>query len=621
MRMRWMPVLTGWMPMRMRWMPVPTNWIPVVGMVVLVAHAAAAQPVAPGYADNGAVAPRPAADTPVVAGETGRRVDEYLSRLERYGFSGGAVVVRGKDVVLLKGYGQTDRARGIPMSTDSVFNLGSITKQFTAAAILTLEMQGKLAVGDPISKYLDGVPADKAGITLHHLLTHSSGLDSDFSPTDYEPVGREEYVRRALQSKLRFAPGGGYEYSNAGYSLLAAIVERVSGQGYEAYLTAHVLKPAGMSDTGYKLPGWAPDRVAHGYRDGQDWGTILERIQPPDAPYWMLRGNGGLHTTLHDMVAWHRALGTDAVLSKEARAKYFKPYVAEGPRGLSFYAYGWAVSKTPRGTTVVQHNGGNGIYVAEFMRFPDEDTMIFLASTDAGMKASPVVEVVERIVFGAPYTLPPAVIDVPPARIAALAGSWSLPRGGVLTLAVDGRALVARPGDAEGLAALAPPPSAAQAERWAMLTAKTADIAARSFKGDMAGLAEAMGGDMTIAELRETEAGMMKDRESRLGAFAGSAVLGTAPLGDDTVQTIVRLNFEKASVYNVYVWGPRRLLGIRGMPQLPPVRLLPISEREFTTLVLGQETPGLRATFSEQAGETVLSLGSGPGAVIARRVR
>jgi len=592
-----------------------------------VAQAAAAQPAAPGQAANGAVAQSPAsnaappANAPIVAGETGRRVDEYLSRLERFGFSGGAVVVRGKDVVLLKGYGQADRARGIPMTTDSVFNLGSITKQFTAAAILTLEMQGKLAVGDPISKYLDGVPADKAGITLHHLLTHSSGLGSDFSPTDYEPVGREEYVRRALASTLLFAPGTGYEYSNAGYSLLAAIVERVSGQGYEAYLTAHVFKPAGMTETGYKAPGWARDRIAHGYRDGEDWGTIVERIQPPDAPYWMLRGNGGLHTTLHDMVAWHRALDTDAVLSKEARAKYFKPYVAEGPRGLSFYAYGWAVSKTLRGTTVVQHNGGNGIYVAEFMRFPDEDTMIFLASTDAGMKATPVVEVVERIVFGAPYTLPPLVADLPPGRVAELVGSWRLPKGGNLTLAADGRALVARASDAESFAALAPPPSAAQAERWAMLTAKTADIAARSFEGDMTGLAEAMGGDMTVAEIRETEAGMMKDREARLGAFAGSAVLGTAPLGDDTVQTIVRLNFAKASVYNVYVWGPRRLLGIRGMPQLPPVRLLPISEREFTTLVLGQETPGLRATFSEQAGETVLSLGSGPGAVVARRVK
>jgi CubicO group peptidase (beta-lactamase class C family) len=174
-----------------------------------------------------------AQDRPVVSGDAGRALDEYLSRLERFGFTGGALAVRGKDVLLSKSYGLSDRARGARLTTDSVYNLGSITKQFTAAAILTLEMQGKLAVTDLASKYLDGVPADKAAITLHHLLTHSSGLESDFSPTDYDPVGREEYVQRALQSTLLFTPGEGYEYSNAGYSLLAAIVERGSGQPYE----------------------------------------------------------------------------------------------------------------------------------------------------------------------------------------------------------------------------------------------------------------------------------------------------------------------------------------------------------------------------------------------------
>ena len=174
----------------------------------------------------GCVASASAQNRPVVNGETGRALDEYLSRLERFGFNGGALAVRGKDVLLEKSYGLADRARAIPLTTESVYNLGSITKQFTAAAILTLEMQGKLAVTDLASKYLGPVPDDKSTITLHHLLTHSSGLESDFSPTDYDPVGREEYVRRALQSKLLFRPGDGYEYSNAGYSLLAAIVER-----------------------------------------------------------------------------------------------------------------------------------------------------------------------------------------------------------------------------------------------------------------------------------------------------------------------------------------------------------------------------------------------------------
>jgi CubicO group peptidase (beta-lactamase class C family) len=502
-----------------------------------------------------------------------------------------------------------------------VYSLGSITKQFTAAAILTLEMQGKLAVTDLASKYLDGVPADKSTITLHHLLTHSSGLESDFSPTDYDPVGRDEYVRRALQSKLLFKPGDGYEYSNAGYSLLAAIVEKVSGQPYEVYLAERVLKPAGMRETGYKLPKWAPARIAHGYReDGGDWGTILEKIQEPDAPYWTLRGNGGLHTTLGDMLAWHRALDTDAVLSAEERAKYFKPYVAEGPRGLSHYAYGWAVSKSARGTTVVQHNGGNGIYVAEFVRFPDEDAMLFLTSTDTTLTATPVVEVLERILFGGQVVLPPLIVDVEPQGVAAFAGEWRLPQGGTLRLAADGTALAATPGSSEAFSALAAV-SPAQTARLADLSRRTADIAAKSFAGDLSSLHEAMGGGVPLEDMRAQQANMMRDRVSRFGAFKGSAAVGAIPRDEETTRVFVRLDFEKGSVYNVYLWGPRRILALRGTPALPALRYLATGGREFASFSLDGGGMERRLRFVDRDGQTRLVLGPPDAPVEAVMVR
>ena len=569
----------------------------------------------------GGLTPASAQDRPVVNGETGRTLDEYLSRLERFGFTGGALAVRGKDVLLEKSYGLADRARRIPLTTESVYDLGSITKQFTAAAILTLEMQGKLAVTDLASKYFDGVPADKSTITLHHLLTHSSGLESDFSPTDYDPVGREEYVRRALQSELLFKPGDGYEYSNAGYSLLAAIVEKVSGQPYEVYLTERVLKPAGMRETGYKLPNWAPDRIAHGYRDdGEDWGTILQRIQEPDAPYWMLRGNGGLHTTLGDMLAWHRSLETDAVLSKDARAKYFKPYVAEGPRGLSHYAYGWAVSKSARGTAVVQHNGGNGIYVAEFMRFPDEDAMLFLTSTDTTLTATPVVEVLERLLFGGKAALPPRVVNVAPERVQALAGEWRLPQGGTLTLAAEGSALMVTPAGQEAFSALASAPPA-QAARLAELSRRTADIAGKSFAGDVTALHAAMGGGMALEQIRAQEGDMMRDREARLGKYKGSAAVGAIPRDAETVRVFVRLDFEKRSVYNVYLWGPQRILGLRGTPVLPAFRYLPTGEREFAVFSLDGGGLERRFRFVDRDGQTRLVLGPPDAPIEAVRAK
>jgi len=166
----------------------------------------------------------------VVKGELGARLDDYMTRLEGFGFSGTLLVAKDGDIVLSKGYGVADKSRGTPMTAETVISIGSITKQFTAAAILKLEMQGKLNVDDPITKYFPIVPPDKAGITLHHLLTHTAGLDEDYGGTDYEEVSRDEILKRVFSRPLKWEPGKRHLYSNAGYSLLGAIVEIVSGQ-------------------------------------------------------------------------------------------------------------------------------------------------------------------------------------------------------------------------------------------------------------------------------------------------------------------------------------------------------------------------------------------------------
>ena len=174
--------------------------------------------------------------------EAAATMDRWLTDA---GFRGAVLVSRNGKVLLRKGYGMADRENGTAWAPDAVFSVGSITKQFTAAAILKLEAQGKLRVEDPIPRFLDEVPADKRAITIHHLLTHTSGLESDFAG-DYESVGRDEYAARALASKLRTAPGSQFFYSNAGYSLLGAIVEIASGKPYETYLAENLFLPAGM---------------------------------------------------------------------------------------------------------------------------------------------------------------------------------------------------------------------------------------------------------------------------------------------------------------------------------------------------------------------------------------
>lgn len=468
-------------------MPIsPTSRVLRFALTLMIA------PFHPGSAQSG---------LPIVAGELGQRLDQYMTRLADAGYAGGVLVARQGQVVLKKGYGLADRERKIPIDLATVFSVGSITKQFTAAAILRLEQDGKLRVEDSIGRFLPEVPPDKAGITLHHLLTHTAGLRSDYAPSDYDPVGRDEYVRRALQAPLESGPGERYFYSNAGYSLLGAIIEIASGEPYERYLHDHLFQPAGMAETGYRIPQWQGDRVAHGYLRGRDWGTILERPWAPDGPWWPLRANGGIHTTLEDMYRWNQALDSDLVLSAEERGKLFSPYVREGPGAAAFYAYGWAVLETPRGTTLITHNGGNGVYVAELQRFTDEGVLVFLTSTVAEFKATAALEAVDRIVFGGQYQLPPEVAPVPSGALNGYAGTYRLPSGDQISASVvDGR-LTLSPVGQGAMALLRPSDSAPEL---GIRSARTVEIVAAQTKGDFRPLFQAMGGQVPLTRLQRT---------------------------------------------------------------------------------------------------------------------
>uniref|UniRef100_Q01WH6 Beta-lactamase n=1 Tax=Solibacter usitatus (strain Ellin6076) TaxID=234267 RepID=Q01WH6_SOLUE len=259
------------------------------------------------------------------------KLDDYVTRLAGFGFSGVALVAKGDKILHEKGYGLADRKSGTPMTPDTIISIGSITKQFTAAAILKLEMQGKLKTTDPVVNFFPNAPVDKKAITLHQLLTHTAGLRSDYAATDYQPYARDAYMQRIFDAPLLSPPGEHFRYANAGYSMLAAIVEIASGQPYERYLHTNLFEPSGMTMTGYKLPKFPEAKIPRGYLGENDWGTIFERSWAPDGPWWELRGNGGIHSTAMDMYRWHQALESGKILSKEARTKFETGYVNEGP--------------------------------------------------------------------------------------------------------------------------------------------------------------------------------------------------------------------------------------------------------------------------------------------------
>lgn len=352
------------------------------------------------------------------------KLKEYMSHAEKAGFSGSILVAKNDKILLAEGYGMADKEKEIPFSAETVSTIGSITKQFTGAAILKLQMMGRLNVEDSITKYFNDVPEDKKEITLHHLLTHTAGFPGAIGP-DFDPISRDEFIKLAMETPLKREPGVLYEYSNVGYSLLGIIIELVSGESYEKFLNKNLFTPAGMNHTGYLIPDWDKDTLAHGYRGSQDWGTLLDHPWLEDGPGWHLRANGGILSTVKDMYKWHKALEGDTVLGEEEKKLFYHPHVREGEGADSFYGYGWAIFTTPRETTLIAHNGGNPYFSADFLRYVDEDVVIIVLANTNSYRAWKVSEPLARVVFGYEYTLPK---KPDPMEIGAgSAGSWGLP--------------------------------------------------------------------------------------------------------------------------------------------------------------------------------------------------
>ncbi len=366
----------------------------------------------------------------VLQGDAAKRIDDYLSRLVPHGFSGAVLVAAEGKVVLKKAYGYANRAANQLYTVDMVSCIGSVSKQFTGAAIVKLEMMGKLKTSDPISKYLPGVPGDKKDVTIHHLLTHTAGFSGDQGGSDEQPIERDVLVARVLAQPLVRQPGAGFEYSNEGYSLAGAIVERVSGEGYEEFLRANLFLPAGMAETGYQIPNWPLTKLPMGYGpQGNEWGRVYKNGWLPDGPGWWLRANGGIHSSLDDLYRWHLALESTKVLSAEALKSYLTGHASSF--GTEMYAYGWGVQKTRRNTSVVTHNGGNGFFFTDFRRYVDENVVIIAMSNQGVIPATQLApRQLEALYFNdAPVAMPPLGVNVTKVQRDALTGTYLSPSG------------------------------------------------------------------------------------------------------------------------------------------------------------------------------------------------
>ncbi|WP_138433975.1 serine hydrolase domain-containing protein [Winogradskyella algicola] len=313
------------------------------------------------------------------------RIDTYLTNGAVNGYAASVLVAKDDKIILSKGYGWANREYKIPNSPATVFNIGSVTKQFTAAAIMKLVEQGKLRVSDKLTEFFSNVPEDKKDISIHQLLTHTSGISPATGGFRYDEVSKQEFLDICFEADLLTIPGEIHRYANANYILLAAIIEKVSNQAYGIFLEEEFFKPLNMNHTGYKSINFSTEQLAHGYyfnyTDGEwrDWGTTQQQL-PDTNKHWFSIGKGDIHSTTQDLFRWHQALKNNEILTAECLKRIETPYVAENQLTQSHYGYGWAIFTSSRSTKIVTHNGSNGIYFANILRFVEEDMVIIVLS-------------------------------------------------------------------------------------------------------------------------------------------------------------------------------------------------------------------------------------------------
>ena len=337
------------------------------------------------------------------------KIDNYLTAGSNNGFSGAISVVKNGEIIINKGYGKSNKDTKMLNNPNTIFDIGSNTKQFTATAILKLVELEKLKVTDSLNRYFTELPFDKSNITIHQLLTHTAGFSESIGP-DYSEFGKlseisqKDYFEKLFASNLLSEPGEQYSYSNSGYSILGRIIEIVSGQSYEVFLNEHLFVPAGMLQTGYLLPKWDTKQMSHGYnRNIIEMKPTITLYREAGSVNWHLKANGGINSTQNDMLLWHKALKTNKILSEDLFKKLTTPYIPMNSKKTHSYGYGWIVNTSVSNALRLSHSGSNGTYWHTLIWYPEEDIFITYATNANSSKVESIAYDVAKIILEENY--------------------------------------------------------------------------------------------------------------------------------------------------------------------------------------------------------------------------
>jgi CubicO group peptidase (beta-lactamase class C family) len=359
------------------------------------------------------------------------------------------LVARDGKVVLSRGFGVADLAHDVPITTTTKFRIGSVTKQFAAAAILKLQEEGRLAVSDKLSKFFPDFPRGDE-VTIHHLLTHTSGIKSftskpEFMATVTAPATSKEMIDSFKNDKFDFDPGSKMLYNNSGYFLLGAIIEKVSGKSFDQYLRDTFFEPLGMNDTGVHTSTAVLKHEATGYD--------FAGGKPAKAVNWdMSRAGaaGSLYSTVEDLMRWNEGVFGGKVLSQESlKSAFTSVKLDSGEESMMPYGYGWIVGDY-RGLKTISHGGGLQGWLAFLTRYVDQNTTVVVLHNAMppvpGLSPNEVAELAaDAFLWQEMKPRPKYEVDesVDPTTFAAYVGRYDF-LGAVMNVALDGGQLTAQ---------------------------------------------------------------------------------------------------------------------------------------------------------------------------------
>ena len=386
------------------------------------------------------------------AGQTdalARAIDSVMAPAYPADQPGAAViVVKDRKTVFRKAYGMANLELGVPLQPEHVFALASLSKPFTATAILKLAEEGKLKLDDDIARFLPTYPTHGHRVTIEHLLTHTSGLSALSETSDFRASSTQDSpLIDVLDDWIKdlppdFAPGDRWAYSNWGYNLLGAIIEKASGMSYSAYLEQRVFKPAGLTQTAYNdRRRIIPMRVA-GY---DQIGDQVVNLAPIRYRVFLPGGAATLVSSVDDLARWNAALDDGRVLSTASMSRMFtSSRLKNGAE--THYGYGWDLGSY-EGRSVQEHAGGTFGFMSYMVRVPQDHTFVVILSNRSF--ATPPIQAtahrVAAIAIGAPIAEPPAAA-VTAADLDKIVGSYRGPDVGTFTVTREGTSAFAQTG-------------------------------------------------------------------------------------------------------------------------------------------------------------------------------